>query len=114
MTRTELPNTPREHLAIDWLGLLNSKDYILAVVDYYSRYMESVIAIHRRRKAQSGYFGVSLADTDYRCPYRQTMLLASQATSLNLTCRKTVSNIGTRHRFGRVLMVKLNDRIGHY
>ena len=40
MTRTELPNAPWQFLAIDWLGPLDSKDYILVTVDYYSRYIE--------------------------------------------------------------------------
>lgn len=37
---TELPTKPWNFLAIDFLGPLQSKEYILVVVDYYSRYIE--------------------------------------------------------------------------
>lgn len=37
---TELPSGPWRALAIDYLGPLPSGDYILVVVDYYSRYYE--------------------------------------------------------------------------
>lgn len=40
LSRTKLPNQPWEHLAIDYLGPLPSNDYLLVVVDYYSRFIE--------------------------------------------------------------------------
>lgn len=40
MKRTELPNAPWEHLAIDFCGPLPSGHYLFIVVDYYSRFFE--------------------------------------------------------------------------
>lgn len=38
--RTELPNAPWEHVAMDFLGPLPSGDNLLVVVDYFSRFIE--------------------------------------------------------------------------
>lgn len=38
--RSKLPDKPWQHLAIDFLGPLPSNDYLLVVVDYYSRFIE--------------------------------------------------------------------------
>ena len=43
MKRTELPSVPWEHVSTDLLGPLPSKDYVLVLVDYYSRYFEIAI-----------------------------------------------------------------------
>jgi rubredoxin len=43
MIRTSFPNAPWEDLAVDLLGPLPSGESILVVVDYYSRYFETVI-----------------------------------------------------------------------
>lgn len=43
MTRTELPSRPWEHLAADFLGPLPSGDYIFAIVDYYSRWIDLAV-----------------------------------------------------------------------
>lgn len=40
ITSTDLPSKPWTFLAIDFLGPFPSKEYILVVVDYYSRYIE--------------------------------------------------------------------------
>lgn len=40
ITSTELPSRPWKFLAIDFLGPLPSNDYVLVVVDYYSRFVE--------------------------------------------------------------------------
>lgn len=40
LKRTVLPSEPWQHLAIDFLGPLPSGDYLLVVVDYFSRYIE--------------------------------------------------------------------------
>lgn len=38
--RSKFPDKPWQHLAIDFLGPLPSNDYLLVVVDYYSRFIE--------------------------------------------------------------------------
>lgn len=38
--RSKLPDQPWQHVAIDFLGPLPSNDYLLVVVDYYSRFIE--------------------------------------------------------------------------
>jgi transposase InsO family protein len=43
MTRTELPSRPWEHLAVDFRGPLPSGDYIFAIVDYYSRWIDLAV-----------------------------------------------------------------------
>ena len=43
MKRTELPSAPWEHVSTDLLGQLPSKEYVLVLVDYYSRYFEIAI-----------------------------------------------------------------------
>lgn len=40
MSRRSMPDKPWIHLAIDFLGPMPSGEYILVVVDYYSRYVE--------------------------------------------------------------------------
>ena len=40
MIRTELPNSPWEHLACDLLGPSPSGDYLCVGIDYYSRFFE--------------------------------------------------------------------------
>ncbi|XP_055307867.1 uncharacterized protein K02A2.6-like [Sitodiplosis mosellana] len=40
LKRTTLPSEPWQHLAIDYLGPLPSGDYLLVIVDYFSRYKE--------------------------------------------------------------------------
>lgn len=40
LSRRILPSAPWEHLAVDHMGPLPSKHYLLVVVDYYSRYKE--------------------------------------------------------------------------
>lgn len=40
MKRTELPNAPWQHLAMDYCGVLPSGDHMLVVVDYFSRFIE--------------------------------------------------------------------------
>lgn len=40
MKRRELPSAPWVDVAIDLLGPLPSNDYLLVIVDYYSRYKE--------------------------------------------------------------------------
>lgn len=40
MTRRPLPDRPWVDIAIDFLGPMPSSEYILVVIDYYSRYME--------------------------------------------------------------------------
>ena len=43
MTRTEFPNAPWEHLAIDIMGPFPSGDSLLVTVDYYSRFYDVCI-----------------------------------------------------------------------
>lgn len=43
MARTELPQGPWEDVGIDYLGPLPSGECVLAIVDYYSRYVEAVV-----------------------------------------------------------------------
>ncbi|XP_053685958.1 uncharacterized protein K02A2.6-like [Sabethes cyaneus] len=50
MERRKLPEKPWIDLAIDFLGPLPSGEYILVIIDYYSRYME--IEIMKRITAQ--------------------------------------------------------------
>lgn len=38
--RSKLPDQPWQHVAADFLGPLPSNDYLLVVVDYYSRFIE--------------------------------------------------------------------------
>lgn len=40
LRRTELPNAPWEHIAMDFLGPLPSGNNLLVVVDYFSRFIE--------------------------------------------------------------------------
>jgi hypothetical protein len=43
MVRTELPSRPWEHLAAEFMGPLPSCHNLIAVVDYYSRWVEIAI-----------------------------------------------------------------------
>ena len=47
---TELPQGPWQDIAIDFVGPLPSGDYVFAVTDYYSRYVE--ISISKRNTAE--------------------------------------------------------------
>lgn len=67
-SRRLLPSAPWEHLAIDHMGPLPSKHYLLVVVDYYSRYKEveivtSTDADHtiRKLKVMFARFGLPLS-----------------------------------------------------
>lgn len=40
LIRKKFPDEPWQHIAIDFLGPLPSNDYLLVVVDYYSRFIE--------------------------------------------------------------------------
>lgn len=47
MKRTELPEKPWQHLAIDYLGPLPSGHHLLVIVDYYSRFTEIEIMANK-------------------------------------------------------------------
>lgn len=43
MTRRQLPSNAWQDIAIDFLGPLPTTDYLLVIVDYYSRYLETEV-----------------------------------------------------------------------
>jgi len=53
---TELPKGPWQDIAIDFMGPLPSGDYIFAVTDYYSRYVE--VSISKRNTAEVAISGL--------------------------------------------------------
>ena len=53
---TELLKGPWQDIAIDFMGPLPSGDYIFAVTDYYSRYVE--VSISKRNTAEVAISGL--------------------------------------------------------
>ncbi|XP_055633121.1 uncharacterized protein K02A2.6-like [Toxorhynchites rutilus septentrionalis] len=71
MRRKKLPVTPRTDVAIDFLSPLPSGDYLLVIVDYFSRYKE----IEVPRKITASETSERLERIFVRLGYPQTITL---------------------------------------
>jgi len=79
MARTQLPNGPWQDLAIDYMGPLPTGEYILVVVDYYSRYYE--IEITRTTTAEKVIKSLKQIFATHGLPYSITSDNGPQFTS---------------------------------
>lgn len=71
MSRRPLPDKPWDDIAIDYLGPIGNSEYILVVVDYFSRYLEVEITNKITAKATIGM----LAKMFTRLGFPRTMTL---------------------------------------
>lgn len=67
---TELPQGPWQDIAIDFMGPLPSGDYVFAVTDYYSRYVE--ISISKRNTAEVAINSLKKMFATHGLPYTVT------------------------------------------
>ncbi len=85
MKRTELPTQPCQDLAADLLGPLPTGEYLLVVVDYFSRYFEVAITksvtSSKLINCLEAMFAILM---DYRCQLKLTMVYNLCRTNLSL------------------------------
>ena len=67
---TELPQGPWQDIAVDFMGPLPSGDYVFAVTDYYSRYLE--ISISKRNTADWAINSLKKMFATHGLPYTVT------------------------------------------
>ena len=67
---TELPQGPWQDIAVDFMGPLPSGDYVFAVTDYYSRYVE--ISISKRNTAEVAINSLKKMFATHGLPYTVT------------------------------------------
>ena len=67
---TELPQGPWQSIAIDFMGPLPSGDYVFAVTDYYSRYVE--VSISKKNTADVAINSLEKMFPTHGLPYTGT------------------------------------------
>lgn len=122
MTRRQLPMAPWVDVAIDFLGPLPTKEYVLVIIDYYSRYLE--VEIMRSITAEATIERLDKIFTRLGFPRTITLDNAKQFVSsrfteyckdngiyLNNTCPYWPQANGEVERQNRTLLKRL--QIGH-